>query len=108
MTNDKMKVITTYYTRGREFYIIRGKKATVCGVEKEIWGIETNHFDEEGRLTREVNGIEGHLAENVAECIHNIETDVEMAEILRECEKSGKPIMEALKEHFLMQRAANQ
>lgn len=106
MKNNTLKRLTTYYVGGREFYIVIGKSATVCGVEKKIWGIETKYFDEDGHLTQEINGCLGHLSATVPECIENITKDVELDAFIEEFKKeTGKTDMDALEAYYIQKMA---
>lgn len=52
-----MMLIEKYAYRGREFNIVKN--------ENGYWGLDVNLFDENGKLVKRVNGLEGHLNKNV-------------------------------------------
>lgn len=78
MANTLTKV-TTFYGRGREFYILYDPEGrNICGEQKHYWGIESNLFGEDGHLTREINGCDGHLSATVADCVESVRQTIEI------------------------------
>lgn len=92
------KVITKVISRGREFYVIYDSEGkNICGEQKHYWGIESNLFGEDGHLTREINGCEGHLSLTVDQCVESILQTIEINYIK---ESKGCDIMEAIEIYF--------
>ena len=65
-----MQLVTTVYSRDREFYIIKD--------ENGYWGIETNKFDEAGKLKEQVNGLNGCLCNKMSDTIERVLLGVEV------------------------------
>lgn len=94
----EIKKITTVYARGREFYIIHDSEGKdICGTIKHYWGIESNNFDADGRLIKEINGIHGHLSESVAECVDKVMATIEIGYIQQ---TTGCTAMEAIEKYY--------
>ena len=92
------KKVTTVYSRGREFYVIYDSEGKdICGMQKHYWGIESNLFGEDGHLTREINGCEGHLSMTVSECVESIRQTIEIDYIQQ---TTGCTVMEAIEAFF--------
>ena len=61
-----MKRITTYIEAGRAFEIC---KATGEGKKDGYWAFEDKYIDENGRLTKDFNGISGFFTQSMEETI---------------------------------------
>lgn len=64
-----MKQITTYIDSGRTFYICQ---QTGQGEADGFWAFEDSVVDSEGRLTKVVNGIQGHHKETLSETLESV------------------------------------
>lgn len=98
-----LKKITTVISRGREFYVVYHSEGfNICGEQKHYLGIESNLFGEDGHLTREINGCEGHLSATVSDCVKSIMDTIEIEHII---ETRGCDAMEAIEIFFEQQMA---
>lgn len=93
-----LRRITTLHYRGRHFYIVEAEPMKIVDTYKKYWGIETKYFDEEGKLTQEINGMSGHLSETIPECIDSIKTTIDIQAIV---EETGCTIMEAIEKYYM-------
>lgn len=94
----EFKQMTTVLARGRKFFVIYDSEGKdICGTVKHYWGVEDKNFDENGRLVKEINGINGHLSETVAECVKQIMATIEIAYIR---ESTGCTALEAVEKYY--------
>ena len=99
MKNATLTKVTTVYSRGREFYILRDSEAhMICGVNKKYWGVDKALFDENGKLTKQLNGCSGHLSATVAECVEAVLTTIEIEHIAK---TTGCTMMEAIEAYYM-------
>ena len=71
MTNKTLRKITTVIARNREFYIVKDS-------ENRYWGIEKKWFDQNGMLTKQFNGITGHMSKRVQDTINRTLDTIEI------------------------------
>ena len=83
-----MRKITELVTHGKSFII--------CKDDSGFWGID-GALIVDGKLTRRVNGIEGHLSETLQDCLNacHIEAHIE------ELKAQGYTFMQAMNEAWL-------
>ena len=98
MKNATFTKVTTVYSRGREFYIMRDSEDhIICGENKKYWGVDKALF-KDGKLTKEVNGCSGHLSATVAECVEAVLTTIEIEYI---ASSTGCTMMEAIEAYYM-------
>ena len=83
------KPITTLLVRDEKFYIIKHESGMYCA-------INVKDLDENGKLTRGLNGLEMCASKTVADCVESMRCRVEV----RHRMKNGMTMEQAFKEVF--------
>lgn len=64
-----MKHITTFMARNKKFEVVQD--------EKGFWAIEDKYITN-GKLNRQINGIQGHLRETLEDCLETARISAEV------------------------------
>lgn len=74
-----MRLITWYISRGRRFAIceVQGR-----GAEDGYWAFEDTDIDEDGKLRRQVNGIQGHHSPTIRETVERVSQQIRVDEMV--------------------------
>lgn len=97
-TNNTLTVVTTLIVRGHEYYIVTkdhfngdiNNKFKYAGIKKE--------YITDGKLNRELNGLQMYVSETVAEVVDRITDSEEIAYLTRE---EGLDAGEAVRVYFM-------
>ena len=74
-----MRFITWYISRGRRFAIC---KVAGRGAEDGFWAFEDTDIDEDGKLRRQVNAIQGHHSPTMRETVERVSQQVKVDEMV--------------------------
>lgn len=85
-----MKHITNVISCGRTFHIF---EMSGEGEADGFWGIEDRFFGADGKLTRAVNGVEGHHFQTLQETIDHVRRQIWYDSLI----KSGVDEIDAIK-----------
>ena len=80
-----MKNITTLFARNRKFYIVQNEEGFYLGIEDK-------YVDENGRLTKQLNGLQMKANKDLNWCIKGIKDHVEVEYLIEQ----GMDPMEAI------------
>ena len=103
MKNETFEKVTTYIENNSEYTIIYYAEGWNIGEDiLHYAGINNKYINEEGKLTKQLNGLEMNISRSVKECISSIHYKEGINYIM---ENEGVDVLEACK-RFLAREAA--